>query len=161
MKRDLGRVVVVACILLAALFTTSCSSIEAPRVVLSGVELDGLSVDGIELLLLTSVTNMNGFAADIGRLEYRVDVDGAEVAKGERSQKITVGARETVDVEIPFSLTWAGLEKGLSRYFDGSRHDWKLSGSAQVSKGPLSKTFRFAESGEFTGPDADDIRFDF
>jgi len=145
---------------LVALFATSCATIEPPKVVLSGVELEGISTDGIEFRLLASVTNPNGFAADVEELDYTVEVDGTEVARGARSATVSVDAGATVDVEVPFALTWKGIEKGLDRYLDGGRHEWSLKGTATIGKGAISKTFRFSERGSFTGPDAGDLRFD-
>ena len=68
---------------------------------------------------------------------------------------------ETVEVDIPFTVTWAGIGEGLNEYFDGREHVWKLAGSVRIDKGALSKTFDFSESGEFQGPDASRVEMDF
>ncbi|MBD3348092.1 MAG: hypothetical protein GF400_02715 [Candidatus Eisenbacteria bacterium] len=150
----------VAVTLSLALAATSCSDIQEPEVVLSGVELRGLSDKGIEFILLAEVTNPNTFGASIGRLEYSVEVDGTRVAEGLRAGSVPVGAGETVEVDIPFALTWKGLEKGLSEYFDGGEHRWRLRGSARLTKGGLSRVFSFSESGAFRGPDAGKLDLD-
>lgn len=151
---------VLAALALTAL-GTSCAKVEAPKVVLNSVDIDGISVDGVELTLLVDVSNPNGFDADIGRLEYRVEVDDTEIAKGVRTEEVRAPAGETVEVSIPFTVTWTGIGKGMKEYLDGREHSWKLIGKVKVSSGALSKTFAFSESGEFQGPDAERVEMDF
>jgi len=155
-----GRGVAIALLALAAL-AASCSRIEAPHVVLNGVDLEGISTDGIEFTLKAKVTNPNGFGAKVGKLEYSVQVDGTQVASGMRSKQVPIAAGETVEVGIPFAVTWEALGKGIDQYFDGGDHRWKLTGSAVLSKGVMSRTFTFSESGRFEGPDAGRIDLDF
>ena len=61
--------------------STSCSNIEPPKVMLTGVEIEGLSVDGLEITLLADVRNPNDFGATIGKLDYRVFVDGVRTGR--------------------------------------------------------------------------------
>jgi len=156
-----GRRCIVMALLALAMLAASCSKIEAPHVVLNGVDLEGISTDGIEFTLKAEVTNPNGFSANIGKLEYSVRVDGTEVASGMRTKRVPVEAGETVEVGIPFAVTWEALGKGIDQYFDGGDHRWKLTGSAVLSKGAMSRTFTFSESGRFEGPDAGEIDLDF
>ncbi len=144
-----------------AVLVTSCATVEAPKVVLNSIDIDGISTDGVELTLLVDVTNTNDFGADIGRLEYRVDVDDTEIATGVRTADVHVPAGETVEVSIPFTVTWTGIGKGIGEYLDGREHSWKLTGKVKVSSGVLSKTFDFSESGEFQGPEAKGVEIDF
>jgi LEA14-like dessication related protein len=138
----------------------SCSSIEPPKVVLTGVEVEGLSVDGLELKLLADVKNPNDFGATIGSLDYRVFVDGTRLAEGRLSDDVEVEAGESVEVGIPFTLTWEGVGEAVEKALDGRDHDWKLKGSARVRKGVLAKTFRFDEGGSFKSPNKEDVEID-
>jgi LEA14-like dessication related protein len=148
-------------LLALTILTASCATLEAPKVVLHSVDIDGISTDGIELTLLVDVTNPNAFGADVGRLQYSVKVDGEELATGERTKEVHVPAGDTVEVGIPFTVTWEGIGQGINEYLDGGEHVWKLEGSVRVSKGGLSKRFDFSESGEFQGPDANRVEMDF
>lgn len=141
--------------------STSCSSIEPPKVTLTGVEIEGLSVDGLELTLLVDVTNPNDFGATIGKLDYKVFIDGTRLAEGLLSDDVEVEAEESVEVGIPFTLTWEGVGDALEKALDGREHDWKLKGTATLRKGILAKTFRFDESGSFRSPKKEDIEIDF
>lgn len=142
------------------LVSISCSSIQPPKVTLTGVEVEGLSVEGLELTLLADVGNPNDFGATIGALDYRVFVDGTRLAQGVLSDDVEVDAGETVEVAIPFTLTWEGVGEAVEKALDGREHDWKLKGSATIRKGILAKTFRFDEGGSFRSPDKDDVDID-
>jgi LEA14-like dessication related protein len=141
-----------AAIAASAALVASCTRIEPPKVVLTGVEFDGISTDGMEFTLVTNVTNVNDFGATIGRLEYSVEVDGSEVASGVRTEAAPVAAGETVEMGIPFTLSWDAAKKGLRRLLDGEEHEWRLRGKAAIAKGGISRIFPFSESGRFRGP---------
>ena len=153
------RLVLAAGVAACVALCTSCSSIQPPKVTLSGVEFEGVSTDGVEFTLLAVVTNVNSFGADIGRLEYRVLIDGTEIARGLRTDDVHVSAGETVEIGIPFTITWKGTKTGVREFLDGEEHEWRLKGSANVRKGAISKTFRFSETGRFTGPSDAGIDF--
>lgn len=127
---------------------------------LTGIEVEGLSVDGLELTLLADVRNPNDFGATIGGLDYRVFVDGTRLAEGLLLDDVKVGAGESVEVGIPFTLTWEGVGEAVEKALDGREHNWKLKGSATLRKGVLAKTFRFDESGSFRSPDKEDVEID-
>lgn len=154
------RLMVAAALAACVVLGTSCSSIESPTVTLTGVDFDGISAEGIEFTLLADVTNVNDFGASLGRVEYRILVDGSEIAEGVRTENVEIGAAGTAEVGIPFTLTWEGVKKGLKEFLDGEEHEWKLGGSATVSKGALSKTFKFSEVGHFRGPSEKDVDID-
>ncbi len=152
---------VFAALLACAILLTSCASVDPPKVMIKNVEIDGLSFDGVELVLNVEVRNPNGFGANVGRLEYEVEIDGAEMANGRMAEEVFVPAGGSAEVAVPFTVTWEGIGKGVDRYLDGAEHNWKLSGSVRVSNGALAKTFDFSEEGRFQSPDADEVEMDF
>jgi LEA14-like dessication related protein len=154
------RIVKAAAAAVLLLASVSCSSIQPPTVVLTGVDVNGLSVDGLELTLLADVRNPNDFGATIGKLDYHVFVDGTRLAQGTLSDDVEVDAGDTEEVVIPFTLTWEGVGEAVEKALDGREHDWKLKGSATIRKGVLTKTFRFDEGGSFRSPEKDDVDID-
>lgn len=139
----------------------SCGSFQEPVVTLTGADFHGLSTEGLEFSLIVDVENPNGFGADISGLTYKVLIDGTEVAAGVQDNPVGVAAEETVEVAIPFTLVWSGVNKGLTKLLDGEEHDWKLKGSVRLNKGPVSKTFKFSEDGNFESPNIEDVELDF
>ncbi len=142
----------VASLAALAICLTSCSGIQEPVIRLEGVDLVGISTDGLELMLQASLENPNDFGADIDGLEYVILGDGEELARGSREMEIRVGAGETVEVGVPFDLKWSSGKTILEGILDGEEHEWKLEGSVGVSKGPIRKTFAFSESGNINSP---------
>ena len=147
-------------LLICLLAVTSCSEIEQPVVTMTGVDVHGLSTEGVALNLIVDVENPNSFGADIGELKYRVLLDNTEVATGLQENKVAVPADSTVEVKIPFTIVWSGMDRGLSKLLDGEEHEWRLKGSVKLSKGALSRTFNFSEGGRFDAPKGSDIEID-
>ena len=149
-----------ALLLLCLLAVTSCSQIEEPVVTMTGVDFRGISTEGLAFKLLMDVENPNGFGADISELEYQVSLDDMEVATGLQKDPVAVPARSTVEVGIPFTIVWSGIDDGLKKFLDGEEHEWRLKGSVRLSKGAMSRVFRFSENGTYDAPRANDIEFD-
>ena len=138
----------------------SCSSIEKPEVTMTGVDFVGISMEGLAFELLVDVENPNVFGADIHSLTYHVQLDNIEVASGTQDDPAVVPANSTVEVGVPFTIMWGGVDKGLKKLLDGEEHEWRLNGSVELSKGGLSKTFPFSEGGRYEAPEASDIELD-
>jgi LEA14-like dessication related protein len=150
-----------ALLMMFVLAATSCSQVEEPVVTMTGVDLRGLSTEGLALNLIVDVENPNGFGADIGQLEYQVFLDNTKIATGLQENDVSIPAESTVEVKIPFTVVWSGMDTGISKLLDGKEHEWRLKGSVRLSKGALSRTFRFSEGGRFDAPKASDIEIDF
>ncbi len=160
MIREPRAVLAPVLLLMCLLAVTSCSQIEEPVVTMTGVDFRGISTEGLSFNLLVDVENPNGFGADISDLEYRVLLDNAEVATGLQTDTIVVPAESVVEVGIPFIIVWGGIDKNLKKLLDGEEHEWRLKGSVRLSKGAMSRVFRFSENGTFDAPKANDIEID-
>jgi LEA14-like dessication related protein len=160
MIREPRAVLASALLLMCLLAVTSCSQIEEPAVTMTGVDFRGISIEGLAFNLLVDVENPNAFGADISDLEYRILLDNAEVATGLQKDTIVVPAESVVDVGIPFIIVWSGIDEGLKKLLDGEEHEWRLKGSVRLSKGAMSRVFRFSENGTFDAPEANDIEID-
>ncbi len=160
MIREPRAVLASALLLMCLLAVTSCSQIKEPAVTMTGVDFRGISTEGLAFDLLLDVENPNAFGADISELEYRVLLDNAEVATGLQTDTIAVPAESVVEVGIPFIIVWSGIDEGLKKLLDGEEHEWRLKGSVKLSKGAMSRVFRFSENGTFDAPEANDIEID-
>jgi len=144
----------------SALLLVSCADVQKPDVVMTGVNLRGISTEGIALDLLVDVSNPNGFSAHIGELEYTVYLDDLEVAAGDQGGEVNVPAESTVEVAVPFTIAWEGMDRSLRKLLDGEEHRWRLKGRVEVAKGPLRRSFAFSERGRFKAPEVSDIEID-
>jgi LEA14-like dessication related protein len=160
MIREPRAVLASALLLMCLVAVTSCSQIEEPAVTMTGVDFRGISIEGLAFNLRVDVENPNAFGADISDLEYRILLDNAEVATGLQTDTIAVPAESVVEVGIPFIIVWSGIDEGLKKLLDGEEHEWRLKGSVRLSKGAMSRVFRFSENGTFDAPEANDIEID-
>ncbi len=160
MIREPRAVLASALLLMCLLAITSCSQIEEPAVTMTGIDFRGISTEGLAFNVLLDVENPNGFGADISDLEYRILLDNAEVATGLQTDTIVVPAESVVEVGIPFIIVWGGIDEGLKKLLDGREHEWRLKGSVRLSKGAMSRVFRFSETGTFDAPKANGIEID-
>jgi LEA14-like dessication related protein len=147
-------------LLMCLLAVTSCAQIEEPVVTMTGVDFKGMSTEGLSFKLLVDVENPNGFGANISELEYRILLDNIEVATGLQKDTVAVPAESTVEVAMPFTIVWSGINKGLKKLLDGEEHEWRLKGSVRLNKGAMSRVFRFSENGTFDAPKANDFKID-
>ena len=138
--------------LAAAMALSSCSSFSEPDVTLVDVDFVGISGDGLKFEMMARVENPNDFSATIERVEYRIHGDGIELAVGEWSESVSVPARSSVEVGVPFVLSWKGGRTVLESLFDDSEHEWQFEGSVELRKGPITKVFLFSESGTIHTP---------
>ncbi len=149
MRRNAALVVT---LLVAAAALSSCSQVEEPKMTIHEVAFVGISTDGLEFELLVEVSNPNSFGAEIDYVEYLVEVDRREVARGRQVENVSVPANSSVDVEVPFSVRWDGFKETLRGVFDGGEHHWGLEGQVRLRKGALTRTFSFREGGVFESP---------
>lgn len=82
-----------------------------PEVTLTSIALGGGS--GLTQLINVGVKvrNPNAFALSFNRLNYRVYLEGSEVASGRRAEPLTIAANDSVSFTVPIELNLLG---GLS-----------------------------------------------
>jgi LEA14-like dessication related protein len=139
--------VLVAALALAA---AGCSSIQRPTLTVESVTMNGLSAEGVELLVGIKVTNPNDFAAEAAGILYTLEMNGVEVLDGRQDNPVSVPAGGFAEVSVPVTLRWGGGAGALQSILDGGEQSWKLHGRVTVRSGIVQKTFPFSESGTFT-----------
>ncbi len=149
-----------AALIAVPLLTASCTDVKPPEVTLTGAEFAGFTAEGLSLMLLVDVSDPNGFGGTIRDLDYTIFVDGEEVAHGRQEESVVVPSEGTVEARIPFTLTWSGAKDGLKELVSSGEHEWRVKGSAKLQKGGLSRSFRFDETGNFSGTGDFELDFD-
>ncbi|MBM3308026.1 MAG: LEA type 2 family protein [Candidatus Eisenbacteria bacterium] len=150
----MGRVrsTAVVAVLPVALLTAlaGCSTIARPALTVEGVELNGLSAEGVELLVEIKVTNPNDVAAEASGILYTLEMNGVEVLDGRQDSPVSVPAGGSATVSVPVTLRWSSGADALQSILDGGEQRWRLHGRVTVRSGIVTKTFPFSESGTFT-----------
>lgn len=118
----------------------ACSSvpgvIEQPKVSVQNVSLKELSLTAGTALIALNVTNPNAFPLPLEGVEYALRLNGTPVAGGDQVQKIYIGARQTLPVEIPLKLNFSELMRLVPQALRERRVQYDLSGAVRL---PLIK----------------------
>ncbi len=106
---------------------------KAPRIALEGIEIASLSLSRAELALKIGIDNPNAFGIDLGRLVYRLDVDGAHWGGGALARPGGVPARGRGRITLPLSLDLAALGAGAYQLLaQGRPLDYRLRGTLNL-----------------------------
>lgn len=92
-----------------------------PQLSLTDVSIVKANLTSIELALALRVDNPNDFALDFAKLDYTVRVDGIELAKGMRAQKISLPAESHVTLKFPLIVQTTQALSILSKVFTSAQ----------------------------------------
>ncbi|NKB70771.1 MAG: hypothetical protein GKR89_27185 [Candidatus Latescibacteria bacterium] len=90
----------------------SLPTLHKPRIGLSGLQVDGLSLTGAKLGLDISLDNPNPFDLILRALDYDLNIDGRSWAQGTTPEAITLPARDKGVIRLPIQLNLLQLGKG-------------------------------------------------
>jgi len=122
-------------ILLFALSGCSSSGIkgvvEPPRVQVHKVEMGKFSLSGGTATFVLDIQNPNKFPIPLAGFDYGLSLNGIAVARGNKEQRVTIGAGDSQKVTVPLKLSFTNMmnmipgllrDKRLSYALDGSVH---------------------------------------
>ncbi|AEF82495.1 LEA type 2 family protein [Leadbettera azotonutricia] len=111
--------------LLAALLglsVFSCQSLsgilQEPKLSVKSVDLAGISLKGVDLICRINVENPNGFDIPFPKIDWKVFVNEASFVNGILNQGTKITKRNTVTVDVPFSVTYEGLYKTFTSLWE-------------------------------------------
>jgi LEA14-like dessication related protein len=91
-----------------------------PKLSLADVTIEKASLTALELGMSIRVDNPNDFSLDFDKLDYKVSIDGSELAKGTHSGKVTLPAESHVLVKLPLIMHTSQAFALLSKVFTTS-----------------------------------------
>jgi LEA14-like dessication related protein len=112
-----------------------------PDVKVESITWSNLSLEEAKGVIKLHVTNPNQFALDVAKIDYALNLGGAEVAKSALASATKLaasGGSGTVDIPITFSPKNLGL--GAVKMLSGSGGGYGLSGALSVNTpfGPMT-----------------------
>lgn len=110
--------------------------VEQPKVSVQNVSLKELSLTAGTALVALNVTNPNAFPLPLEGVEYALRLNGTPVAGGEQVQKMHIGAKQAIPVEIPLRLNFVELMRLAPQALRERRVQYDLSGAVRL---PLIK----------------------
>jgi LEA14-like dessication related protein len=114
--------IVVLLAVLAALSVFSCQSLsgvlQEPKVSVKSVDLAGISFKGVDMICRINVDNPNAFDIPFPKIDWKVFINDASFVNGILNQGTNIKKRNTVTVDVPFSVTYEGLYKTFTSLWE-------------------------------------------
>ena len=114
--------------------------LEAPRLSVVSLKMQSADIFSQRLQLRMRVQNPNPRELPIQGIDYRVEVDGAELGQGMTNQSFTVPAMGEAEFDVQFTANLAGtLAKLLTRRGSRDSVEYRLVGKVALSSGFLRR----------------------
>lgn len=105
---------------------------ESPEATVTDVVFLGLDPGGVDIEILASVRNPNGFDIVLTGYTYDLQVNALPFADGGSNRKTRFPSRETTDVRLPVRIGFRSLYELLRRRPDPDRIPYRLTGTLIV-----------------------------
>ena len=121
--------------------------VEPPRVQVHKVEMGKFNLSGGTAIFVLDIQNPNKFPIPLGGFDYGLSLNGVPVARGNKKQRVTIGAGGSQKVTVPLTLSFSNMmnmipgllrDRQLNYSLDGSVHlpwfniPFQRSGSASI-----------------------------
>lgn len=139
------RIVVAMVPLVLAGSAAGCSYFKpkAPDVRLRKVDLQNVDFKKAGLQAHLEVTNKLPLAITVGKVNWKVEIEGNHLVGGAIPKQLTVPGEGTAPVQIPFTLQFEDLYRIAGQYRDKDEAPFKLLGDLQIETpvGPFTVPF--------------------
>jgi LEA14-like dessication related protein len=126
---------------LLALAGSGCASLRAltgagfqrPTLSYESWSADALDLEGVTINLHYRLDNPNDFSLDMRRLDYRLEVEGQQVAEGELPAGIQLRAQGATPVSFPVRLRWRDIPGFVQLLVTRRDVAYRVTGNAGVA----------------------------
>lgn len=108
-------------------------NVRLPQLSLKNVKMQKLSLSGVDLKLLVGLKNPNIFGFNVGKLDYKLDLAGKPFASGITGKLLDVPAKGDGVIELPISISSAGVLGSLYSALSGQSIAASLQGTAELT----------------------------
>jgi len=108
-------------------------NVRLPQLSLKNVKMQKLSLSGVDLKLLVGLKNPNLFGFNVGKLDYKLDLAGKPFASGITGKLLDVPAKGDGVIELPISISSAGVLGSLYSALSGQSIAAALQGTAELN----------------------------
>jgi LEA14-like dessication related protein len=122
-------------VLVMVLMMNACSNgikgvAEPPKVSVYSVRMANMSLTEGNLLVALRVTNPNSYALPLNGLDYKLSLNGINIADGEKVKNFTIDANQDRIIEIPVKFSLLTLLRTIPGIVKTGRFTYDLSGNA-------------------------------
>jgi LEA14-like dessication related protein len=120
-----------------------------PRVSLTGIELQRLSLASADLLLDFEVDNPNRLALVLDSIDYRLSVNGEPLLAGRQDERIEIAARTRGSAQLPVSIGIPDLVRVVRSVRRNERPHYDLAGELRFAAPVVgTRTVQIRRQGE-------------
>ncbi len=123
---------------LFSLLLTSCSSsgikgvIEPPKVQVHKVKMGHFNLSGGTATFVLDIQNPNKFPIPLSGFDYGLSLNGVEVARGDKEQRVTINGGQSQKVEVPLTLSFSNMINMLPGLLRSRQLNYQLGGSVHL-----------------------------
>jgi LEA14-like dessication related protein len=117
----------------ASLGALTGAGFQRPTLAYESWSADGLDLDGVTIHLRYRLDNPNDFSLDMRRLDYRLEVEGQQVAEGELPAGIQLRARGATPLSVPIRLRWRDIPGFVQLLVTRRDVAYRVTGNAGVA----------------------------
>jgi LEA14-like dessication related protein len=100
------------------LWFSSCETLQGllqePKVSFRTVDLGSITFNGVDMIARLNVENPNAFDIPFPEIEWQLFINDNSFISGKLSNDTKLRSRRTVTVDVPFSVTYAGLFNSIA-----------------------------------------------
>ena len=115
---------------LLAISFLSCQSVRSvlqdPKVSIRSVDLEHISFNGVDMICRLDVENPNGFDVPFPELDWQVFINTAPFINGRIDEGAKIKGHKTVTLDLPFSMTYAGLFDTFASLWETREASYKI-----------------------------------
>ena len=118
--------------LLAAIFgISSCQTISSivqePKVSVKTVDLEHISINGIDMICRLNVENPNGFDIPFPEINWQLFINTNSFINGTIKNDTRLARNNTVTVDVPFSVTYSGLFNTFTSLYENMEAAYQIA----------------------------------
>ena len=102
-----------------------------------------VDLEGVTIALQYRLDNPNDFAVDLRALDYRLEVEGQQVAEGKLPVGIELPARGATPVSLPVRLRWRDIPNFLELLVTRTEVAYRVAGNAGIGSALGTVTLPF------------------
>jgi LEA14-like dessication related protein len=106
--------------------------LQRPTLAYESWSADQLDLEGVTIALHYRLENPSDFSLDLRRLDYRLEVEGRQVAEGDLPTGVQLRAQGATPLVFPIRLRWRDLPGFVELLLSRSDLGYRVTGSAGV-----------------------------
>jgi len=106
--------------------------VEPPNVQVHKVEMGRFNLSGGTATFVLDIQNPNRFPIPLAGFDYGLSLNGVQVARGDKEQRVTIPAGGSQKVTVPLTLSFTNMLNMLPGLLRNRTVDYQLGGSVHL-----------------------------